>query len=73
MTRKPRPKVQAAASATTGAVLLAFLLRLLGVDVDRIPPEVLLAAAGAIATLAAYLKRDGLAGAWDRLVRGDDA
>jgi hypothetical protein len=71
MTTKPRPKVQAAASATTGAVILAFLLRLLGVDVEQVPPEVLVAAAGAVATVAAYLKRDGLAGAWDRIVRGD--
>jgi hypothetical protein len=71
MTRKPRPKVQAAGTATGGVVVLAYLLRLLGIDVDSIPPEILLAAGGALATGAAYLKRDGLAGTWDRVVNGE--
>lgn len=71
MTTKPRPKVQAAAGASAWTVLLAFVLRLAGVDVDQVPPEVLLLAGGAAATVAAYLKRDGLAGAWDRLVHGE--
>jgi hypothetical protein len=73
MTSKPRPKVQAAASGTAGVVTLAFVLRLCGVDVDEVPPEVLLAAAGGVASLCAYLKRDGLAGAWDRIVHGGDS
>jgi hypothetical protein len=73
VTRKPRPKVQAAGTATGVVVVLAYLLRLVGVDVDQVPPEVLLAAGGALATVAAYLKRDGLAGAWDRIVHGERA
>lgn len=71
MTRKPRPKVVAAGQSTAGAVVLTALLRLVGVHVDTVPPEVLVGAAGLIATAAAYLKRDGLAGAWSRIVHGE--
>lgn len=71
MTRSPRPKVRAAGGGTVGTVALAYLLRLCGVRVDEVPPELLLLAAGSIATAAAYLRRDGLAGAWDRIVHGD--
>jgi hypothetical protein len=71
VTSKPRPKVQAAGTATGVVVGLAYLLRLVGIDVDGVPPEVLLAAGGALATGAAYLKRDGLAGTWDRIVHGE--
>ncbi|MCW3038118.1 MAG: hypothetical protein JWM31_23 [Solirubrobacterales bacterium] len=67
----PRPKVVAAGQSTVGAVILAYILRLLGVDVDHVPAEVLIGAAGAIATGAAYLKRDGLRGAWQRVVNGE--
>lgn len=71
MTSKPRPKVQAAGTATGLVVVIAYVLRLVGVNVDTIPPEVLLAAGGALATAAAYVKRDGLSGTWDRLVHGE--
>lgn len=67
-----RPKVKAAGQSTVGAVVLAYVLRLVGVDVDHIPAEVLIAGAGSIATVAAYLKRDGLVGAWRRLVHGEE-
>lgn len=71
MSAKPRPKVQAAGSATIAAAVIAYGLRLVGVDVDDVPPEVLLFGGGALATVAAYVKRDGLAGAWDRIVHGE--
>lgn len=66
-----RPKVKAAGQSTVGAVVLAYALRLAGVNVDEIPAEVLIAGAGGLATLGAYLKRDGLRGAWERVVRGE--
>lgn len=74
-----RPKVKAAAqggtAATGAAVVLAYLLRLVGVDVDDIPAEVLLVVGGtlatAIGTIAAYVRRDGLRGAWERLMDGE--
>jgi hypothetical protein len=66
-----RPKVKAAGQSTAVAVILAYVLRLFGVHVDDVPPEVLIAGAGAVATLAAYVKRDGLRGAWERIVDGD--
>ncbi len=50
-----RPKVKAAGQSTVGAAALAYALRLAGVDVDTIPPEVLILGAGSIATVAAYL------------------
>jgi hypothetical protein len=71
MRNPTRPKVKAARDSTAGAVVITFALRQLGVDVDTIPAEVLVAAAGAIATAAAWLKRDGLRGAWKRVVNGD--
>ena len=67
----PRPKVVAAGQASVVAGVLAYLLRVCGVNVDDIPPEVLLLAGGTLATLAAYVKRDGLRGAWQHLVDGD--
>lgn len=68
----PRPKTKAAAGGTVGATALTFVLRLVfGEDfVNSIPLELLVFAGGAIATLAAYLKRDGLTGAWQRLWLG---
>ena len=66
-----RPKTKAVAGASGGTVILIALLRLAGVDVDSIPPEALAAVTGAVATLAAYVKRDGLRGAWERLVNGE--
>lgn len=66
-----RPKVRAAGQSTIAVTALAFLLRLVGVDVNEIPVELLVAAGGGIATLAAYLKRDGLRGAWQRIVHGE--
>lgn len=68
----PRPKAKAAAGGTVGATALTFLLRLVfGEDfVNSIPLELLVFAGGAFATLAAYLKRDGLTGAWQQLVHG---
>lgn len=69
-TLKPRPKVVAAGTSTGVVVVLAFILRLVGVDVDSIPSEVLVFAGGGIATVVAYIKRDGLAGAWSRIVHG---
>jgi hypothetical protein len=66
-----RPKIKAAGQSTVGAVIVAYLLRLLGVQVDDVPPEALIASAGAIATLAAYVKQDGLRGAWERIVNGE--
>jgi len=71
MSNPIRPKVKAAGQSTVGTVILACLLRLVGVHVDTVPPEVLIFAAGAIATCAAFLKRDGLRGAWARLVNGE--
>lgn len=71
-TTKPRPKVKAAASTTGAVTVLAFVLRLLGVHVDDVPPEVLVVVAGALTTLAAYIRRDGLTGAWQRIVTGGD-
>lgn len=69
----PRPKAKAAAGGTVGATALTFVLRLVfGEDfVNSIPLELLVFAGGAIATLAAYLKKDGLTGAWQRIVRGN--
>lgn len=70
LTTKPRPKVKASGQATVVTAVLAWLLDALGVDVGSIPPEVLVLAGGAIATAVAYVKRDGLAGAWHDLVHG---
>jgi hypothetical protein len=72
MTRTPRPKVKAAAGTSGAAIVLLYLLRLVGVDVDAIPPEVAGVAVGGLGVLAAYLRRDGLAGTWERIVNGED-
>jgi hypothetical protein len=76
-----RPKVKAGAqggaASTVAAAVLAWILRMVGVDVEDVPPEVLIVVGGGLATalgtLAAYVKRDGLRGAWERLVNGDRA
>lgn len=65
-----RPKVKAAGGGTVLAAVLVYVLRLVGVDVDQIPPEVLVAVGGALATGAAVLKKDGLKGAWQRVANG---
>lgn len=66
-----RPKVKAAGQTTVGAAVLAYLLRLFGAPVDDVPAEVLIFGAGALSTVAAYVKKDGLTGAWQRLVHGE--
>lgn len=64
------PKVRAAAATTPAVAILAYLLRLVGVDVDAIPAEVLLLAAGTLTTFAAWLRRAGLRGAVNVLLDG---
>lgn len=68
----PRPKTKAAAGGTLGATALTFVLRLVFGEefVNTIPLELLVFAGGAVATLSAYIKDDGLTGAWQRLVHG---
>lgn len=74
-----RPKVKAAArggtAATGSAAIVAWALGVAGVNVDSIPAEVLVLISGVYATTVAaacaYVKRDGLRGAWRRLVNGE--
>lgn len=74
MSAKPknpmRPKQKAAAKATGVAAALAYVARKLGVPVDDAPPEVWIVAAGVVTTTVAWLKRDGLRPAWERIVNG---
>ena len=67
----PRPKVRAAGQSTLAATTLTLILRAAGVDVDEIDPAALVLAGGALATTAAFLKRDGLAGAWQAVWHGE--
>lgn len=66
----PRPKVKAAGAGAVAVTVLVWLLGLLDVDTSSVPPEVWALVGGGLSTIAAYVKRDGLAGAWRRLVRG---
>ena len=71
-TKNPvRPKVKAAGQTTVGATVLVYVLRQLGAPVEDTPSEVIVAAAGALVTGAAWLKRDGLRGAWEQVLDGD--
>ena len=66
-----RPKQKAAAAATGTAVVVIWIAELLGVDTGAVPAPVWVLVSGALATGAAILKRDGLRGAWQRLVEGE--
>lgn len=68
-----RPKAKAAAATTGFATVLVWLARLIGIDTDDVPVEVWVFAAGAVATVAAIIKSDGLTGAWQLLVNGRKA
>lgn len=66
-----RPKVKAAAAMTGVATVLVWLAGVAGIDTQGVPIEVWVFAGGLVSTVAAYLKRDGLAGAWKLLVNGE--
>lgn len=65
-----RPKQRAAAKATGAAAVLAYIARKLAVPLDDAPPELWILAAGGLTTTVAWLKRDGLRPAWERIVNG---
>ena len=66
-----RPKQRAAAASTGAAAVVVWIADGLGVDTASVPAPVWVLIAGALATGAAILKRDGLRGAWERLVNGE--